>query len=254
MSRPGLRSAKPGSAGATDGCCGASISCVTSGASSTGGLVDLRADHPATQPAAAACGAAAEAEEVRQPLMTPFSQASSTVRCEWGPSATSALAPAEVTIVVDVFSFTTCVDVAVARGAAILPYPWGDASAAEFAQRHGAELAGKRNQARYSLAPDSYLEVSPGFKCVLPSPNGGQVTLAAARGCTVALGGCLRSAPAVAEAARELGRTVNVIPAGERWPDGTLRPALKDWLGAGAVVRRLPGKRSPEADRAGRRP
>jgi 2-phosphosulfolactate phosphatase len=182
--------------------------------------------------------------------MTPFSQASSTVRCEWGPPAASALAPADVTIVVDVFSFTTCVDVAASRGAAILPYAWGDASAAEFAQRHGAELAGRRNHARYSLAPESYLEVSPGFKCVLPSPNGAQVTLAAAKVCPVVLAGCLRNARAVAEAASERGGTVNVIPAGERWPDGTLRPALEDWLGAGAVIRWLPGKRSPEADAA----
>src|ERR1043166_7870774 len=103
--------------------------------------------------------------------MTPFSQASSTVRCEWGPAAASALAPADVTIVVDVFSFTTCVDVAASRGAAILPYPWGHASAAEFAQRHGAQLAGKRNQARYSLAPESDLEVSPGFSACFPRPT-----------------------------------------------------------------------------------
>jgi 2-phosphosulfolactate phosphatase len=42
-------------------------------------------------------------------------------QCEWGPIAVMALAPADVTIVVDVFSFTTCVDAAVSRGAAILP-------------------------------------------------------------------------------------------------------------------------------------
>jgi 2-phosphosulfolactate phosphatase len=54
--------------------------------------------------------------------MTPFSQCAWTCRCEWGTGAVAALAPADVTIVVDVFSFTTCVDVAVSRGAAILPY------------------------------------------------------------------------------------------------------------------------------------
>jgi 2-phosphosulfolactate phosphatase len=183
--------------------------------------------------------------------MTPFSQDAWACRCEWGVAAVAALAPADVTIVVDVFSFTTCVDVAASRGAAILPYPWADPSAAAFAKTHGAELAGKRGQARYSLAPESYLNASAGLRCVLPSPNGAQVTLAAAAaGASNILAGSLRNARAVAEAAQTRGASVNVIPAGERWSDGTLRPALEDWLGAGAILRWLPGKRSPEADAA----
>jgi 2-phosphosulfolactate phosphatase len=46
------------------------------------------------------------------------------------------------------------------------------------------------------------------------------------------------------------GSTFNVIPAGERWLDGSLRPALEDWLGAGAILRWMPGSRSPEAESA----
>jgi 2-phosphosulfolactate phosphatase len=180
----------------------------------------------------------------------PFAQAPYACRCEWGAAAVIALAAADVTIVVDVFSFTTCVDVATARGGAILPYAWADATAAEFARIQGAELAGKRRLTRYSLAPASYLDVAHGFRCVLPSPNGAQLTLAAAAAAPVLLAGCLRNARAVAEAASMLGRSVNVIPAGERWRDGSLRPALEDWIGAGAIIRHLAGSRSPEADAA----
>jgi 2-phosphosulfolactate phosphatase len=162
----------------------------------------------------------------------------------------AALAPADVIVVVDVFSFTTCVDVAVSRGVAILPYAWNDASAAEFARTHGAELAGKRRKFRYSLAPEAYLDAPAGLRCVLPSPNGAQVTLAAAASGATVLAGCLRNARAVAEAAQQMGGTVNVIPSGERWLDGSLRPALEDALGAGAILSSLPGRRSPEADAA----
>ncbi len=182
--------------------------------------------------------------------MEPFSQKAWDCRCEWGATGVTVLAPADVTIVVDVFSFTTCVDVATSRGVAILPYPWNDPSAAEFARAQGAELAGKRRQARYSLDASSYLDAPAGLRCVLPSPNGAQVTLAAAATTSVVLAGCLRNARAVADAARHLGRTFNVIPAGERWADGSLRVALEDWLGAGAILRGLSGSQSPEAESA----
>jgi 2-phosphosulfolactate phosphatase len=182
--------------------------------------------------------------------MKPFTQEQWSCRCEWGPTAVAALAPADVTIVVDVLSFMTCVDIATARGAAILPYPWDDPSAADFAARHGAELAGRRRTARYSLAPECYLDAPAGLRCVLPSPNGAQVTLAAARVTPIVLAGSLRNARAVADAAQRAGNTFNVVPAGERWIDGSLRPALEDWIGAGAILRWLPGSRSPEANAA----
>lgn len=85
---------------------------------------------------------------------------------------------------------------------------------------------------------------------MLPSPNVAQVTLAAAGTASVVLAGSLRNARGVAEAAQRMGSTFNVIQAGERWRDGSLRPALEDWLGSGAILRGLPGSRSPEAESA----
>ena len=183
--------------------------------------------------------------------MSPFDQHNWTCRCEWGPHAPTTLAPADVTIVVDVLSFTTCVDVAASRGVAILPHAWtswDDPAPAAFAAMHGAELAGKRRHARYTLAPSSYLDAPRGLRCVLRSPNGAGVCLAAAQAGGVLLAGCLRNARAVANAAMAMGGTFNVIPAGERWPGGALRPSVEDALGAGAVLRWLPGSHSPEAE------
>jgi 2-phosphosulfolactate phosphatase len=51
----------------------------------------------------------------------------------------------------------------------------------------------------------------------------------------------------VARYAARIGATFNVCPAGERWPDGSIRFAIEDWPGAGAVLGALPGRKSPEA-------
>src|SRR5437016_8033524 len=166
--------------------------------------------------------------------MTPFAQEYAPCRCEWGTEGLAALAPADVTIIVDVFSFTTCVDVALGAGATILPYRWDDPSAADYAARNNAELAGKRRQARYSLAPGCYVDAPAGLRCVLPSPNGARITLEAAGSCSVLLAACLRNARAVAVAAQRLGRTFNLIPCGERVGSGALRRAPDDRLAAGA--------------------
>ena len=174
-----------------------------------------------------------------------LAQGAYEVRCEWGERAVTLLAPlVDVVVIVDVLSFSTCVEVAASRGAVVLPYPSKDAAAAAFARDAGAALAGERGTGP-SLSPASLLAIAAGTRLVLPSPNGARLGLAA--GATPVLAGCLRNARAAALAARRFGSRVAVIPAGERWPDGSLRPALEDWLGAGAILRHLPGRASPEA-------
>jgi 2-phosphosulfolactate phosphatase len=151
----------------------------------------------------------------------------------------------DVIVVVDVLSFTTCVDVATSRGALIYPARSRGRVTDRLAAEVDAQLAGPRGKAEYSLSPASYLDVPAGMRVVLPSPNGSTVSRAAESKPTLA--GCLRNASAVADAARSFGSAVAVIPAGERWEDGSLRPCLEDWLGAGAIIQELRGSLSPEA-------
>lgn len=177
-----------------------------------------------------------------------FSQTDYDIKCEWGLKGVEALAPvSDVLIIVDVLSFTTCVDVAVSRGASI--YPWGskDFPSVEFAESVGAILPGEIGEpGKYSLSARSFLNVAAGTKVLLPSLNGS--TLSKATGDVPTFAGCLRNATAVAQAAMQAGSRIGVVPAGERWKDDhTLRPALEDWIGAGAIIERLRGSRSPEA-------
>jgi 2-phosphosulfolactate phosphatase len=180
-----------------------------------------------------------------------FDQSDYAVRCEWGMEGLEHLAPtSDVIVIVDVFSFTTAVDIAVSRGASVYPYRWRDESAADFAETVGAKLAAasRGDPEGFSLSPRSMMKLEAGARIVLPSPNGATLSLAA--GSAVTIAGCLRNASAVARAAAAYGEKITLIPAGERWESGALRPALEDWLGTGAILNALAGKQSPEAEAA----
>ncbi|MDP9395026.1 MAG: 2-phosphosulfolactate phosphatase [Actinomycetota bacterium] len=172
------------------------------------------------------------------------------VELEWGPVGAGILAArCDVLVVVDVLSFTTSVTVAVGRGALVWPHPWRDGTEA-LAATVGAQVAGGRSSpGGPSLSPASLTGLPPGTRLVLPSPNGSAIASAAAGGGVPVLAASLRNAAAVGDAARRYGR-VGLVPAGERWPDGSLRPAYEDWVGAGAVAARLGGRLSPEAEAA----
>lgn len=180
-----------------------------------------------------------------------FGQAEYDIRFEWGLAGMKALAPiSDVVIIVDVLSFATCVDIAVANDAMIFPYRGPVDELGAYAARHNAIHAspGRQQASGFSLSPASLLAIAPGTRLVLPSPNGS--TLSLSTGKTPTLAGCLRNAAAVASRAAAFGRRIGVIAAGERWPDASLRPALEDLIGAGAIMTHLPGRPSPEAELA----
>lgn len=177
------------------------------------------------------------------------------VVCEWGMAGIEAWLPrAAVFVIVDVLSFSTAVSVAVDQGATILPFAYGDPDAAEAeASRRGAVAAASKRAlgGQVGLSPTSLRTLEPGARVLLPSPNGSRLSLAT--GGTPTICGSLRNVSAVGEAARLIAGdgVVAVIPAGERWPDGSLRPAIEDWLGAGAIIHALEVAPSSEAMLAG---
>lgn len=175
-----------------------------------------------------------------------FGQGGFEVRLDWGPVGAEATR-AEICVVVDVLSFSTSVTVAVERGTRVFPYRWRGTGAEAFAAAHDAVLAVGRLEAAKqgdvvvpSLSPASLLECDPVPRLVLPSPNGSTIATALQDGGATVAAGCLRNAEAVADwltLALADDRTVAVIAAGERWSyDNSLRPALEDHLGAGAIL------------------
>ncbi|WP_291524774.1 2-phosphosulfolactate phosphatase [Branchiibius sp. NY16-3462-2] len=182
-----------------------------------------------------------------------FGQGTFRIRCDWGLTGAQQLLGTSsatdcVVVVVDVLSFSTSTSIAVSRGAAVYPYRWHhrDDQLAAYAKQQGAVPAVGRLEASrpdaLSLSPARLAQL-PGLpaRIVLPSPNGATISAWCAERTTQVFAGCVRNASALgAFLGRALydepGLTVSVIAAGEQWPDGTLRPAVEDLWGAGAVI------------------
>lgn len=144
------------------------------------------------------------------------------VRLAWGRrGARAAASRGDTAVIVDVLRFTSTVATAVAHGGWVKPVDWSRGP-------HG------------SLSPLDFLDVEPGGRFEISSPNG--ATLCALGGRVVA--GSLLNARATAAA---VDGDVTVVAAGERWPDDTLRVALEDYLGAGAILAALEGDFDPDA-------
>jgi 2-phosphosulfolactate phosphatase len=172
----------------------------------------------------------------------------------WGAAGAKALASAsDVLVVVDVLSFTTSLTIAVDRGAQVWPYAWGTDGAEQFAREIGAVLArGRSTRQGRTLSPASLLDLEDGTRLVLPSPNGSAIAHAAASSGVPIVAASLRNAAAATAFLTRYDR-VGIVAAGERWTDGSLRPAYEDWIGAGVVIEGLlrRGTRgSPDAEAA----
>ncbi len=205
------------------------------------------------------------ADSLRSDRARAHGQTAHRVRFEWGPTGAVATAvDADLAVVVDVLSFTTTLTIAVEQGIEVHPFPWRDERAAAYAAEHDAVLAVGRLEAGpdphpVTLSPAAMTRVSGVVRLVLPSPNGSTIcaTLGAAPKGPDVVAGCLRNAAAVADRLTPRlrdGAVLAVVAAGERWPDGSLRPCAEDLWGAGAVLAALVDRGvadlSPEAELA----
>ena len=148
-----------------------------------------------------------------------YDQSGFDVRFEWGLRGLEAAGPgADVIVIVDVLSFSSAVEVCVAREAIVYPFAWKDERAVAFAEEVDALLAVTRKDVSarrpYSLSPASLMSIPRGARVVLPSPNGATISVAAAGLGATVISGCLRNAGAVARAAEARGSTILVIAAG----------------------------------------
>jgi 2-phosphosulfolactate phosphatase len=181
-------------------------------------------------------------DDQRVDLSAVHRQQEARVRFDWGLTGARAIGVgADVAVVVDVLSFSTTTTVALDAGTAVIPLPWMDARAEEVARARDAVLAVGRSRAgegQVSLSPACMrAHARGGGRVLLPSPNGATIAHALADAGATVVAACLRNAAAVARwiAARNAG-VVAVVAAGERWPDGSLRPAAEDLWGAGALL------------------
>lgn len=190
-------------------------------------------------------------------MVSPYAQDGFRATFDWGPAGATAV-PADLVAVVDVLSFTTAVTVAVDQGIDVLPYRWRDETAVAYAEQHVAALAVGRSEAGpdgISLSPVTIRRAQGIQRLVLPSPNGSTISQQLSDAGTTVLAVSLRNLAAAADwVATRLtdnpSLKVLAVAAGERWTDGSLRPAVEDLWGAGGFLAALDNRGarlSPEA-------
>ncbi|MEH7495624.1 2-phosphosulfolactate phosphatase [Neobacillus niacini] len=189
-----------------------------------------------------------------------FSQSPYACRMEWGRrGAREAAERGDIIIIVDILSFSSTVVSALYFNAVIYPYPpYVDGK--EYAKKVNAEyILGRAEAAKAgnpTLSPVTFTEEHSNKKYVLSSLNGAFCTWIGSKAKALFVGSLLNAA-AVASAANRLRlktkANITVILCGEQWSSGreeedTLRPAMEDYIGAGAILSYLEGEKSPEAE------
>ena len=158
------------------------------------------------------------------------------IRCEWGLAGVETLGPvSDVIVIVDVLTFSTAVDVAVARGAAVLPYRWKDERRTPSRPRRApfSPTADRREARLLALAR---------IAAIHRRRSRGRFASTA----RVTFAACLRNCEAVA--ARAAARLEDRADSRRRTLDGRhAAPVPRRPARRGA---RLPGRRSPEAQLA----
>ncbi|MFG1816299.1 2-phosphosulfolactate phosphatase [Kribbella sp. NPDC049174] len=179
-------------------------------------------------------------------MTSPYAQDGFRVGFDWAATGAAAV-PGSITAVVDVLSFTTAVTVAADRGIEVYPYRWRDESAVAYAKQYDAVLAVGRSEAgpgEVSLSPVTIRQAQGIERLVLPSPNGSTICQQLSETGSTVIAVSLRNRAAAAEwvskrLAEDPQLTVVAIAAGERWKDGSLRPAVEDLWGAGGFLAAL---------------
>jgi 2-phosphosulfolactate phosphatase len=184
------------------------------------------------------------------PFVGYWDQRRFDIRFEWGLQGLQALSECRTFIIIDILSFTTCVSIALAREAIVFPYRWKGQTAQIFADEHQAVVTEMRDvKGSHSLSPKSLLNIQAGTRIVLPSPNGATLAIEASELGDV-LVASFRNRSAIAAHAGRFNTPIAIIAAGEQWPNGYMRIAYEDFLGSGALIAKLPGTVSPEAQSA----
>lgn len=183
-----------------------------------------------------------------------------TSRCHfaWGRrGALQAAQDGHMLVVVDTLSFSTATATAVHYGGEIYPCSV-DTDVFNLAQAIDGEAAVNRREVptrgRFSLSPLTFRSIEPGTCVVLASPNGATCSQYAQH-VPYLFVGALVNARAVAGAVAHILATSNlhvtVLACGERWltpsEDGTLRFAVEDYLGAGAIISYIQESKTSEA-------
>ena len=188
-------------------------------------------------------------------MTSPYAQEGFSVGFDWGPVGAGVVV-GNIVAVVDVLSFTTAVTVAADLGIDVYPYRWRDETAVAYAKQYDATLAVGRKQAGpgdVSLSPATIRRASGIERLVLPSPNGSTIAQQLSDSGAAVIAVSLRNRIAAAawvtqQFAEQPEQKVVAIAAGERWKDGTLRPAVEDLWGAGGFLSALQqSSLSPEA-------